>query len=128
MEEMKDTLEAWAESSIEAVSALQSFEEQTQELAEKKIIDGDVLTRVQAALEAVRPFLPDGENPITQFSEAHGEATSEADELENMLEDRDYTADEREERWGEITDHLTTLADGLDELDNLGNTKDDDED
>jgi hypothetical protein len=41
------------------------------------------------------------------------EAEQAAEEYESCLEDRDYTADDREEVWGNLLDALSNIADAM---------------
>lgn len=119
LEETKSAIESWLEKVEEARDALNALLESHGELDED-LISKAGSERITAAVEALLGMLPEEDSSINQFSEYFSEAENGVSNLESMMEDREISADEREDQWGEITDNLNNMADALDELSAVG--------
>lgn len=65
---------------------------------------------VKDAVDAFLEALPESEESIATLIE---EAESACDEYENVKDDTDYTAQDREDAWGELCDALDNIAEAL---------------
>lgn len=119
LEETKSAIESWLEKVEEARDALNALKESQEELDED-LISKAGSERITASVEALLGMLPEEDSSINQFAEYYSEAENGVSNLESMMEDRDVSADEREDQWGEITDNVTNMADALDELSAVG--------
>lgn len=119
LQELRDSLEPWLEAAEEINEHVEEFGERFGE------IDVDYLSkgaheRLSALLAELSHFLPHQESMLSVFVEKYDEVREGIEELESMLEDRDYTAEDRNEKWDETTAVLEEVANALDELSTVG--------
>jgi division protein CdvB (Snf7/Vps24/ESCRT-III family) len=109
-----DELRELADSAEYTLQALESAREALSELSGALDDDGNPLlswsAEVREAADALLALLPEeGESP----SELISEAEEIAEEYESCLDDRDYSADGREEIWGNLMDAMENIAGAL---------------
>lgn len=119
IEEHREPLEGWLEAADEIRDALSKFTEKTGELDGDLMHDGEQTKLVNLA-EQFERYIPSPDSMLAALPENIESVMNNLGELEDMLEDREYSADEREDKWAEITEALDNVATGLDELSVLG--------
>ncbi|MFJ1700465.1 hypothetical protein ACIOHC_36340 [Streptomyces sp. NPDC088252] len=119
VDEYREALEEWLETAGEVRDALANFEEKSGALDAALFGEG-VQEKMLALTEAMQQFVPEPDSALVSLPENIETVKSELDELESMLEDREYAADERNSKWDEIIEALEGVVTGLDELSMLG--------
>lgn len=119
LEELRDALESWLDSAYEIRQTITAFAETFGQIDAVYLPDGahDRLARLVSDLE---PYLPDEDGMLAAFYEQFDVSKEGIEELESMLEDRDYSADDRDDKWYEATEALDNIATALDELSGIG--------
>ncbi|MFH9606918.1 hypothetical protein [Streptomyces sp. NPDC017448] len=121
VENDRDTLESWAESVNELRDNLSAFAEKTRELDSDYFDDG-VQEKLLDAVAALEPFLPEEDSTVLVIAEKFDEVKEGLEELESQLEDREYSAAERDGQWESIQEALGVLVEGLDGMSVIGPT------
>jgi predicted component of type VI protein secretion system len=119
LEELKQQLEPWLEAAEEIQSHIGQFIGRFDEIDADYLPDG-AHSKAETLIRSLDHFLPGEYGSLASFVETFDEARDGLDELETMLEDRDYSADERDGKWYEVLDAVQRLAEGVAELDTMG--------
>lgn len=120
VEEHRDALEGWLEAADEIRDALSKFTEKTGEIDADLMRSGEQAKLLSLA-EQFERHIPSEDSMLAALPENIETVKTELGDLEDMLEDREnYSAEERDDKWAEITEALDNVATGLDELSFLG--------
>lgn len=111
IQEMLTELREHADRAETALNALAQIRESTEEFSEE--LDDENLflsegSEIQEKLKELLAMLPEPEETVDDLI---GSAEEYAEEYESCLEDSDYSADDREEVWGNLCNALTDIAD-----------------
>lgn len=107
--EQAESASEYLESLSEIREAVGTLSDQLDSVADDNPLVGDVGTIRDAAAEFLAA-LPDDDEPITTLVE---EAQEASDEYEEAIEDREYTAEVRDEIWGTLCDALDNIANAI---------------
>lgn len=124
LEDTKTSIEEWTEKVSAVREAVNELLEHQEEM-DREVLTAEAADTIATAAQGLVGVLPGEDGPITEFSEYYDTAVSAADELESMLEDREYSAEERDEKWEEIVEQLGYMAEALDEFSSLHQKPDD---
>lgn len=125
LEEVKENaapVEDWGSEIRTLNDAVSSVREQTENI-DNTIMPSQYVSKVTDALDTLDALLPGDDDPALELSNLIDEALSHAEDYESMLDDRDLSAEDREDKWAELQESLTAIGDGLDTLQTLGTDK-----
>lgn len=117
--ELRETLEPWLEAAEKIRGAIGEFTDKTLGLAEG-YLSKESQNELIAFAEKLPLYIPEEGSELADFEEHFNTVEDGLSELESMLEDRDYSADDRDEKWCEIADACGNLATALDLLSVIG--------
>lgn len=110
IQEMLTELREHADKADEALSALSRIREDAETFSEN-LDDGNVfLPEGSGISEKITEFLDMLPEEDENIADLITEAESYAEEYESCLEDKQYSADDREEIWGNLCDALEEIA------------------
>jgi hypothetical protein len=119
LEETNELLKPWLEKGAELGGLLDSFGDRTAELAEDVLPEG-VQGKLLDAIDVVLGLIPTSTDNLTHLSEFYEAARDRLQDLDDSMEDRSYTAEDRDTMWYEAADQAGNIAIALEELENLG--------
>jgi hypothetical protein len=119
LQELRDSLEPWLEAAEEISSHIDTFAERTSEI-DADYLPAGVHDKLEALIVELKKFLPEEGSELALLPEQFDTATEGIGELEGMLDDRDYGAEDRDEKWYEATEAFGQVVVGLDLLSCLG--------
>jgi hypothetical protein len=114
-----EPMEDWGSEIYTLNTAVAALQEQTENI-DNSIMPSIYAAKLLDALESLTKLLPGSEDPVLGLPVLISNAVDHANEYESSLDDRDVTAEEREETWGHLQQALTEIGDALDTLDTLG--------
>jgi len=110
IQEMLETLREHADNAEEALSALARIREDAETFWESLDDENLFLLSGSDIKEKLQAFLDELPGEGEDVSDLITEAEGQAEEYENCLEDKDYSADDREEVWGNLLNALEEIA------------------
>lgn len=119
LEETCDALRPWLEKAVEVNELLNAFADMTEEMVDGILPEG-VQGQLLDAADVMLRFAPSGSDNLTQFAEFYDGAKDRLETLDDSMEDRSYTAEDRDTMWYEAADQAGNMAVALEELELFG--------
>lgn len=126
LEETRDELNTWADKAQELNDALDAFADATEQLSEATLPDG-ATEQIYDLVDKLMRYAPGRDSNVAQFVEYHQAAEQGLEELNDSMQDTNYSAEDRDTMWYEVADQAGNLAAALEELEILGKEPEEDE-
>lgn len=119
LEELRNSLEPWLEAAQEVGEYVTAMIEKFYEIDANFLAEGahDAFELMATGFER---YVPEDGGELATFVESFDGVREGLDELESMLDDRDYGAEDRDEKWYEALDFVQNMANALAQLESLG--------
>ncbi len=117
--ELHEALLPWLEAAGDIRDSVNAFLEASENLPAEFLPDG-AQEKLVSIVESLQFFLPEEDSELAHFEESWDNVRDGHDELESMMEDRDYGAEDRDDKWYEIAEACGNIASALDYLSILG--------
>jgi hypothetical protein len=126
LEETSELLQPWLEKAAELYELLNEFGDLTEQLPEETLAKG-TQEKLLDEIDVMLRFVPERSSNAAQLSEFHEAAKDRLSDLDDSMEDRNYSAEDRDTMWYEAADAAGSMALALEEIESLGTDPDEEQ-